>query len=590
MWNICLCLSVIVLLGAFFWALTERKGYRHGQLLTSFNVVFIGVFLAVFIAMLPVFREMTEKTGEQIMLSLVQTLQVFTINVDAGFILDNISSDGIGSSLYSLYMSFLFCVGPVLTFGVIISFFKNVMAGMFYVLHYFHDVYVFSRLNEKTLYLAKDLKTHHPRSLIVFTDVDRDEGNVVSEDLESARELRALIFEKDIVTVDFFRHSKKAELTFFAMSENESENVTQGLKLLNLYKDRDHTGLYVFSSGTDGELLFSNADKGKVHLRRVNEVRSLIYHYLYDEGTSLFDNAVENGENTKEITALVLGLGKYGTEMTKALAWYGQMDGYTIKIHVFDKDAEAEDRFRGSCPDLMNEMYNGVNKEGQESYCIKIHSGMDVDGASFVREIASIPNVTFVFAALGDDGKNIEMAAKMRMLSERNAWKPQIKTVVYAAEEAQALKEICNRSGQAYDIESIGDLESSTSEAVLMGSELERLALERHIKVREEEEFWRYEYFYRSSMASAIHMKARLACGISGEEKDPDSLTEKEIEDIARLEHRRWNTYLRSEGYIFSGTTDKASRNDLAKMHPDLVSYDDLPKEEKQKDTMVGTR
>ena len=53
---------------------------------------------------------------------------------------------------------------------------------------------------------------------------------------------------------------------------------------------------------------------------------------------------------------------------------------------------------------------------------------------------------------------------------------------------------------------------------------------------------------------------------------------------LVTLEHRRWNAYMRSEGYIYSGSRDRESRNDLAKMHPDLVSLDKLNKEDIEKD------
>ena len=56
------------------------------------------------------------------------------------------------------------------------------------------------------------------------------------------------------------------------------------------------------------------------------------------------------------------------------------------------------------------------------------------------------------------------------------------------------------------------------------------------------------------------------------------------------LEHRRWNAYMRSEGYIYSGSPKKSSRNDLGKMHNDLVCYAGLDEEEKRKDSRVGTR
>ena len=105
-----------------------------------------------------------------------------------------------------------------------------------------------------------------------------------------------------------------------------------------------------------------------------------------------------------------------------------------------------------------------------------------------------------------------------------------------------------------------------------------------------EDEFWTYEYNYRSSMASAIHMKARIACKISGADKKETELSQQERNTIEVLEHRRWNAYMRSEGYVFSGSKDKSSRNDLGKMHHDLVDFSSLSEEEKRKDSKVGTK
>ena len=118
---------------------------------------------------------------------------------------------------------------------------------------------------------------------------------------------------------------------------------------------------------------------------------------------------------------------------------------------------------------------------------------------------------------------------------------------------------------------------------------MEKLALERHLKWGKEEEFWQYEYNYRSSMASAIHMKARIDCGFLAAGKKENELTPMERDSLEILEHKRWNAYMRSEGYVYSGSHEKSSRNDLAKMHHDLVDFESLTEEEKRKDGSVGS-
>jgi hypothetical protein len=156
-------------------------------------------------------------------------------------------------------------------------------------------------------------------------------------------------------------------------------------------------------------------------------------------------------------------------------------------------------------------------------------------------------------------------------------------------QQKQALAGIKNYKGQEYDIEFIGDIESSYTEDVIISSDLERKALASHKKNYPEDEFWTYEYNYRSSIASIIHMKARIMCGIPGAAKKEEDLTVAERDIIEKLEHRRWNAYMRAEGYIFSGSKDPSSRNDLAKMHHDLVDFSSLTDKEKRKDSRVGT-
>lgn len=91
-------------------------------------------------------------------------------------------------------------------------------------------------------------------------------------------------------------------------------------------------------------------------------------------------------------------------------------------------------------------------------------------------------------------------------------------------------------------------------------------------------------------MASVIHFDIREKISVPGAGKLDAELSDSEREIIETLEHKRWNAYMRSEGFIFSGSKDKKSRNDLGKMHHNLVVYNELTDEDKRKDSRVGTK
>lgn len=575
-WIICMIISIAILVSAFLYGGNARIKHKQNLVLTPYQIIFAGAFLAVFVGMLPIFQSIvTDESGfdpRVFMYTASQSFQVFTVNAGAEFLIDSINTESPIRHLYSIYMACLFVVAPIITFGFLLSLLRNLMAGLRYLMHYFSDVYIFSELNDASLLLAQSLKKNHPRALIVFTDTDEDEAD--TENGQAASQLDALFFRKDITVVNFAAHSRNRRLVFITCGE-ESSNLTQALKLINTYRTRDNTDLYTFSTRVDSELLLASADKGKVHVRRINEFRSMIYHFLYEKGTCLFEGAMETGDGNRQITAVILGLGHYGLEMTKALAWYGQMDGYSIKLHIFDRDELAGERLLALCPELFLPEYDNM---------ITVHAGVEIGTATFTSQLARLPELTFGFVALGDDEINIEASVNLRLLCERMGVHPQLRTIICNEDASDMLRSIRNYRGQNFDLESLGDQSRLYSEEILLGSELEKLALSRHLKWGREEEFWDYEYNYRSSMASAIHGQARIACHIQGAEKPVEALTEEDRRIIGPLEHRRWNAYMRSEGYIYSGSRDKSSRNDLGKMHHDLIPFEELTEEDKRKD------
>ncbi|MBE6587675.1 MAG: hypothetical protein E7647_04585 [Ruminococcaceae bacterium] len=592
-----LCLAAAAV-GAF---IRSKTRYRRGRLLDPAKIFFAGIVVSAVLLFIPIYMD-TFKDGdcgafETFLIAIHNMIRLFIVDGEFEFITTHLSGLSVGlSRAYTVFFSFLFVVAPLMTFGFVLSFFKNVSAYKRYLTHFYSNAYIFSELNEKSIALAESLfKNDKKKRIFVFTDVFEKDEEECYELIERAKEIGAICFKKDIVTIDFSWHSKKAQLNFFAIGVDLSENISQSLSLIERFKYRENTNLYVFSTQVESELLLTNAfnqehkegmTETKIKVRRVNEVQSLISRTLFDVGyDKIFCSAYEDEKGTKQISALVVGMGNHGKEMTKALAWFCQMDGYEVRINSFDSDPRACDKLTALCPELMDPRFNGVfDVEGEAKYEIRVHSGVDVETKSFEDAVASLPRVTYVFVALGNDEKNISTAVRLRALFARLGYAPKIHAVVYNADKKEALTGITNFKNQKYDIDFIGDIRTSYSEAVILDSDVEAAALKRHMMWGKEKEFWQYDYNYKSSIASAIHRKMKSLCNIPGIDKAPSERTEEELWGIRTLEHCRWNAYMRSEGYAYGGTVEKEGRNDLAKLHNCLVPFRDLPLKEQEKD------
>lgn len=445
-----------------------------------------------------------------------------------------------------------------------------------------------------------EAEKNHKDVMILFADVFEQNTEESYEILEKAKGLGALCFKKDVLSLRLRNRSKKSNLRFFLIAEAEEENLKQAMAIAKdpLYKEKDTLCLYVFSTGVAGELLLSNLSDTKAQVRRVEAARSLITYTLDQKGCQLFDNAMATDTDEKLISVLVVGVGAQGTEMIKALSWYCQMDGYRIEINAFDRDPLAEEKFALKCPELYSPKYNGIYVEGEAKCKIKIHAGVSTDSISFAENIKKYKDATYIFVSQGSDDNNIRAALSLRILFARMKKHPVIQAVVYNSDTKAALQDAKNADGVKYDLDLIGDLDELYSEAVIINSELEQDAADIHCKyisgdLTEEEHLrnlFRYEYNFRSSLASALHGRLRRKRGVIGADKAEGDLTIEERDAIERIEHRRWNAYMRAEGFVYSGSPDKKSRNNLAKMHHNLVPFDVLSEEDKRKDSRVATK
>lgn len=585
-WKISLLCTIGVIGISIVLALLVDK--VHGRKFFSpLTMMFGGVFVAGMILFYPIYFETYKSEFMGILKSLLasfySTLDLF--KVDNAFVVFWEAAQNLDGGLrivYEIVGTVITIFAPVLTFGVVLSVFGNFLSYQKYLIHFFSDAYIFSELNEKSLALAESIRKSDDKCMLIFTNIYTKNDKELEKLCESAKVLGAVCFRKNLNNIQFQYHSSESTIHFVVIGKDETENVAKTLKLVDQYRDYSNVRIDVFAKKIESELLLKTADKGKIKIvRRINEVQMLVSGLLYETGHKIFECAIEQGEE-KLIKAVVVGAGQYGMEMARTLPWFCQMPGYRFEMDLIDTAGDIRERFEMLCPELMSSKYNGAKIDGEPDYTIRVHEGIDVNASSFRKLLEQVGTPSYVFVCLGEDAQNVKTATDIRAFFATSQFQPRIQAVMYNSERKEALyyaKCNDNQNTQSYAIDFVGDMKELYSKETMFQSEVEAQGLQRHLKWGEESSFWMHEYNYRSSIASAIHYKMKLACKIPYADVQPENRPEKERNILRKLEHCRWSAYMRSEGYTYG-----AVRNDLAKKHPCLVPYRCLSEKDQAKD------
>lgn len=247
----------------------------------------------------------------------------------------------------------------------------------------------------------------------------------------------------------------------------------------------------------------------------------------------------------------------------------------------------------------------------------------------------------------GSDGATLETAAMLRTSFERLDLKPEIYAIYSDAEETlrgiNPQSNIFTYKDECYDIFFIGNRSDTYNYDNIKNTVEEDLGFYQHIKwidvsygndqakdkenalKRELLNYERHEYFRNSSIVKAMYLRNVLA--------DPDKeLFDNEVESKEKevygydfddntrfewrlrlrpeyecknepkqprdrwkctcdncilrrkLEHNRWNAYMRTEGYISSPHKEVSDKRPLAKIHGNIVPFDMLGQSDREKD------
>ena len=467
-----------------------------------------------------------------ILLSFYNALRMFILESDYAELRDMVR--GVSEwhhAFYMLYIALLSVIAPILTFTSVLSLFKNFRGMMRFALSRKKKIFIMSELNEKSLILAKSIKSD-PRftnALIVFTDVFPKEEEREYEMLGEAKKLDAICLKMDVTQLNIY--SKKADIEVFLIGSDESENVEQAIRIttdLNEKNDKENVKLFVFTvKESNGYILDSvrydnlleraaqkGFGEGTFKLRRIDKIRQVVWNTLPD--MHVFDLAQKKN---KTLSVLILGMGLYGIEFFKALIWYCQFEGYKLKMTIVDNRTEGTDGKKGirsaiehRFPDLLR--YNRSEVDGDAYYDVEIIEGVDMSGSVFdslavydgVDEKLNllarrIKSTDIAIVSLGDDEMNIDTSIGLRTLFDRihgfNAKettniedeKVQIYSVVYNERKSGLLHNagtedsgfLINHSNIPYNIHFIGSMTSQFKYDSIYDPALEAAAKMHHL-------------------------------------------------------------------------------------------------------------
>ena len=512
--------SAIFMFFTVFALVIEIKRTRF-RLLTTRNVLITGTFISSCVILFPVYLA-NISVFSSILMSIQHAIRLFAFD-NRFFELIN-RGEGL-TEYYMIMLASLYVFAPMLSISLVISLFQNIVSYLKYKFSFSKDMHIFSELNEKTLALGKSLDDKYnkingkyrniKRTVIVYTDISDKDKETSFNLLEEAENIGAILFRNDLASISFnnwriFSGSKR-KVSFYLISDDEQKKIRLAENIISNYKSDRSVKLFLFSDSIESKCFFdsySDDEKREIKMQvaRVNDVRALIYHNLNDNGIELFEKAAQLKDGTREVSVVVVGLGKYGMETIKSLLWYCQLPGYRVKITAFDESKEAKSMFQAACPEIKVD--ENIDEIGDMRYTVNIRKAI-FGTEDFYSELEKIGDIARVFISLGSDRQNIMATVGIRNRLAKQKCFPNIETIVYDSN----LKDRVALDWVHEKINMIGDLQGFYSEGTVINSDLIEDAIITHKRwdnsENAENNFYMNDYNYCSSMANALHRNLR---------------------------------------------------------------------------------
>lgn len=618
-WGICFWLAV-VFLAAGTAAFFIRRRRARGEI----RYLGAGVFLACVAICFPGMC-LSDQEGFALAMSVSHSIRMFVVDTGVSDIADLLSPDTLGIMFYpyKILVCLLYLLAPVFTLSVVLRYFSNYFERLRLTFRRNQDLYIFSDLNSRSLEIAaglsRGMKSRAKKQGIIFCR-SSEKDNINTELEEKARELNAVFAAGDMLQLRL--NNKRRYTAYFHISADDEINIDDTLQMIdNMTGDspwlksgklnQENTAIYCYSSNTEAEILLDAREKENLRVVLMNEMRDAVYEHLYryplysgirmpeaeQQGEEKQDRKEKGGR--KSLPLLIVGGGKTGIEFLKAALWCGQMKDYEPDIHLIDiKGNLIRKKIEEECPELFKE---------QAGYKIDIHK-VNIFSSMAERYLDTLPGISYCVVCLGEDEDNIRAAMwlKKYFYMKGGTRSPLISAYIESSRKRAAVWNM-HENTRSKEILYYGIIPFGSRE-MYFGNRSEAAFVMEYLALGVQAHYWRLKResgdeerknaiknFYekqsnrRSSIASGLHIGSKLwemglgimrvpAAGIEKEmfgryihPVDFAAETAGKLEAYYNLEHERWMTYIRTEGWRLA-TKGGDSLEDIRKCYEEYCA------------------
>lgn len=315
----------------------------------------------------------------------------------------------------------------------------------------------------------------------------------------------------------------------------------------------------------------------------------------------------------KELHVTILGSGDIGKEVFRNVFWCGQMAGVQLHIHVLSENAlEVKRKLQDSCPELFEScepgsdilrIYpraDGVNRDRYAppyAICKDFIEGIDAECIQTYPE-QLLQKTDYYVAALGSDEKNIFVTRQLAMELTRRRYKqeekncvrtPVIVPIIFNDMVAESVRDLQAETYSSYIVPAGMLADRYSCKNVFMDDVTDHaLNIDKLYNEKTQKARLRDQYGYWANIARAIHLPYKLfimgyipnmpleelgnvLCALKDTVDEQKRREEEEAGNtlipsgdlknnvMAWMEHRRWNAYLRSQGFIHPSAKQQAA-------------------------------